>query len=59
MVTHYLPDIIPEIERVVLIRDGRVCRDGPKDEVLEAGSLSAVFGIPVEVLRRGGYYYVL
>src|SRR5271157_1037748 len=31
MVTHHLPDIIPEIERVVLIRDGRLYRDGPKN----------------------------
>jgi iron complex transport system ATP-binding protein len=59
MVTHYLPDIIPEIERVVLIRDGRVFRDGPKEEVLEARVLTGLFGIPVEVLPRGGYYYVL
>ena len=43
MVTHHLPDIIPEMRRVVLIRGGRVYRDGPKDEVLE----------------RGGYYHVL
>src|SRR5438552_7910861 len=30
MVTHHLPDIIPEIERVVLMRDGRVHLDGTK-----------------------------
>ena len=59
MVTHHLPDIIPEIRRVVLIRDGRVFCDGPKERVLEAGTLSAVFGFPVEVLERGGYYHVL
>ena len=59
MVTHHLPDIIPEIPRVVLIRDGRVYRDGPKRQVLEARTLTAVFGISVEVLERGGYYHVL
>jgi iron complex transport system ATP-binding protein len=59
MVTHHLPDIIPEMRRVVLIRDGRVYRDGPKDEVLEAATLTGLFGIPVEVLERGGYYHVL
>lgn len=59
MVTHHLPDIIPEIERVVLMREGRVVLDGPKDRVLEAGALSALFGVPVEVLERGGYYHVL
>lgn len=59
MVTHYLPDIIPEIERVVLLRNGRVFCDGPKQHVLQAASLSGLFGIPVEVLKRGGYYHVL
>lgn len=59
MVTHYLPDIIPEISRVVLIRGGRVYCDGPKQQVLQSGTLSGLFGIPVEVLERRGYYHVL
>lgn len=59
MVTHHLPDIIPEIERVVLIRSGRVHGDGPKDRVLHAGPLSELFGIPVEVLERAGYYHAV
>jgi iron complex transport system ATP-binding protein len=59
MVTHYLPDIIPEMRRVVLIRQGRVVLDGPKERVLNARELSGLFGVPVEVLERGGYYHVL
>ena len=59
MVTHHLPDIIPEMRRVILIREGRVFRDGLKHEVLDAPSLTALFGIPVEVLERSGYYHVL
>ena len=53
------PDIVPEIDRVALIRQGRVYRDGPKREVLEAGVLSALFGIAVELLERDGYYHVI
>ena len=59
MVTHHLPDIIPEMRRVVLMREGRVVMDGPKEQVLEAGALSGLFGVPVEVLERAGYYHVL
>jgi iron complex transport system ATP-binding protein len=59
MVTHHLPDIIPEIKRVVLIRDGRVFCDGPKDQVLRPEALSGLFGVPVEVIERHGYYHVL
>jgi len=56
LVTHHLPDIIPEIERVVLLKNGRVYRDGPKREVLTADNLSELFRTPVDVLERGGYY---
>ena len=59
MVTHHLPDIIPEISRVVLIRNGRIFCDGPKEEVIRTEALSALFDIPVEVIERNGYYHVL
>jgi iron complex transport system ATP-binding protein len=57
LVTHHLSDIIPEIERVVLIKKGRILRDGPKAEVLTSETLTELFGIPVEVGRRGEYYH--
>lgn len=56
LVTHHLPDIIPEIERVILIRQGRVFRDGPKDLMLTEEVLSELFGVRVEMSRRDGYY---
>jgi iron complex transport system ATP-binding protein len=59
MVTHHLPDIIPEIRRVVLMRAGRVYCDGAKEEVLRAEPLSALFGVPVEVIEKNSYYHVL
>jgi iron complex transport system ATP-binding protein len=59
MVTHHLPDIIPEMSRVFLIREGRVFEDGKKDAVLTAPTLTGLFGIPVEVLQRDGYYHIL
>jgi iron complex transport system ATP-binding protein len=57
VVTHHLPDIIPEIERVILLRDGRVAVDGPKAEVLTAPNLVQVFGRPVDLVRRDGYFH--
>lgn len=59
LVTHHLPDIIPEIRRVILLRKGRVFADGPKEDVLSAEVLSAVFGIRMEVIERHGYYHLL
>jgi iron complex transport system ATP-binding protein len=58
MVTHHLADIIPEIERVILLREGRVFADGLKSEILTTGRLSELFGLPVELARRDGYYHL-
>jgi len=57
LVTHHLDDIIPEIDRVVVLRAGQVSVDGPKAEVLTSDRLSATFGVPVEVLQRDGFYH--
>lgn len=57
LVTHQLGDIIPEIERVVLMKDGRIVGDGPKELLLTAERLGSLFGVEVEVARRDGHYY--
>ena len=57
LVTHHLDDIIPEIDRVVLLRQGRVVADGRKPEVLTSERLSAMFDVPVEVVQRDGFYH--
>src|SRR5262249_46285681 len=43
LVTHHLADIIPEIERVILLRQGRLIADGPKEDILTAPRLSELF----------------
>jgi iron complex transport system ATP-binding protein len=57
LVTHHVEEILPEIERVVLLRDGRVFRDGAKREMLTGGMLSETFGAPVRVEAGGNGYY--
>jgi iron complex transport system ATP-binding protein len=47
MVTHLLADIIPEIQRVVMLKQGRVVVDGGKREVLTGERLGRLFGTPV------------
>jgi len=58
LVTHDLSDVIPEIERVVLMSQGRVVADGRKEEMLRADHLSSLFGMKVEVARRDGHYHL-
>ena len=57
MVTHHLADILPEIDRVVMMRGGRIVGDGPKRELLQADRLGELFGIDVELTERDGYWH--
>ena len=56
LVTHHVSEIIPEIERVVLLREGRLVDDGPKQEMLTSTKLSALFGADIQIARRDGYF---
>jgi iron complex transport system ATP-binding protein len=56
IVTHHLNEIPPEVDRVVLLREGRIFADGDKDEVLTEANLSAVYGVPVRVAQIDGFY---
>ena len=58
LVTHHLADIIPEIDRVILMREGRIVADGRKPDVLSAAALSGLFGLRVDLRQRDGYYHL-
>jgi iron complex transport system ATP-binding protein len=58
LVTHELADIVPEIQRVVLMNRGRVVADGPKEETLQVERLATLFGVNVEMARRNGHYHL-
>lgn len=58
LVTHELADIVPEIQRVVLMSGGRIVADGPKEEILQVERLATLFGVPVDISRRDGYYHM-
>jgi len=56
LVTHHVSEIIPEIARVVLLREGRIVADGTKEEMLTSARLSALFGADIQIARRDGFY---
>ena len=56
METHHVSDLIPEIDRILLMNRGRIIADGPKDEVLVESKLSELFGRPLQLSKRDGYY---
>lgn len=58
LVTHDLSDVIPEIERVLLMSNGRIVAEGPKGQMLQPERLEGLFGIKVELARHDGYYHL-
>ncbi|MGA7342728.1 MAG: ABC transporter ATP-binding protein [Terracidiphilus sp.] len=51
LVTHHLGDILPEIERIILMREGRIAADGPRDALLTEATLSELFHTRVRIGR--------
>jgi iron complex transport system ATP-binding protein len=56
MITHHIADILPEMGRVVLMREGRIVVDGAKAELLTAEKLSWLFGREIEVKESEGWW---
>ena len=57
LITHHIDEIIPEIDRVVLLREGRIAAAGPKGSVLTGDRLSDVFNAPITLEEHDGYFY--
>lgn len=57
MITHHIADIIPEINRVIQMKQGRIVADGPKKDLLTEKSLSNLFSTEVRLAEREGFYH--
>src|SRR5207253_1819674 len=58
LVTHQFEEIVPEIERVILLQRGSIAYDGSRTAALSADRLSQVFGATLAVEETEGYYHV-
>lgn len=56
MVTHHLNEIPPEVERVVVLDEGKIAADGSKTSVLTSDLLSRVYRARVAVAEIDGYF---
>jgi iron complex transport system ATP-binding protein len=56
LITHHIADILPEIDRVVMMRDGHIISEGSKSELVTERRLSDLFGRKIEMTARGGYW---
>lgn len=58
LVTHHVSEIIPEIERVVLLREGKIMADGPKASILTEENLSELFKTNVRLVQQDGFFHL-
>ena len=56
LITHHVEEIIPEIGRVILLKNGRIAGAGSKRDMLRDANLSDVFGGPMVVEEAEGYF---
>jgi iron complex transport system ATP-binding protein len=56
LVTHHVEEIPPGTTHAAVIRDGRITAQGPIEETLSSETVSAAFGVHVEIRREAGRY---
>lgn len=59
LVTHDPGEIIPEIDRVILLHAGRIIADGPKRKILTSAALSGLYHIPLKLQWSNGWPVVV
>jgi molybdate transport system ATP-binding protein len=58
LVVHRLEEIVPHVTHVLLIKDGRLFMQGPKEEVLTSENISQLYGCPLRLEQCHGRYQV-
>ena len=56
LVAHRLEEIVPRITHVLLVKEGRVFQQGPKEEILTSQNLSQLYGCELLLGKNNGNY---
>jgi iron complex transport system ATP-binding protein len=59
MITHDLEDIPKNVDRVIMMRAGKIYGDGPKKEMLTSDHVSSLFSSPISVREENGTYRMI
>jgi iron complex transport system ATP-binding protein len=57
LITHHVSDIIPEIDRILMMKEGRIIADGPKSTLLTSAQLSTLFQTEVTLTEKEGFHH--
>ena len=55
-VTHSLESIIPNTNRVILIKNGKIINDGKPNQLINSTIISDLFNIPINVIKQDNYW---
>lgn len=58
LVTHHVQEILPEIDRILLLKNGEIFADGNKAAVLNSQQLSALYETPLTLVEQNRYYQI-
>lgn len=58
LITHHLEEIFEEVTSVVLLKEGRIYKQGKKEEMLSDENLSYTFDVPLHVNVQNGRYVI-
>ncbi|WP_320129154.1 ATP-binding cassette domain-containing protein [uncultured Sphaerochaeta sp.] len=56
LATHELSEIIPAIERIIVMKQGKIVQDGKKQDIMKEEILSEVYGTKVFIDQREGLF---
>lgn len=56
LITHIIADILPEIDRIVMMSAGRIVADGSREDLLTEKQLGKLFGREIALTERDGYW---
>jgi len=59
LVTHHIHEIPPELNNVLLLKDGRILYSGSKKEILTNENITALYETPLKLVQTDGYFNIL
>jgi molybdate transport system ATP-binding protein len=58
LVAHRIEEIDPKITHVLFVKEGRISRQGPKDELLTTAQVSMLYDCPLHVKKNHSRYFI-
>ena len=58
-VTHNIDSILPKTNRVILIKEGKILKDGNPFELIRTETISDLFSISIKIIEQDGYWRMI